>query len=393
MDMKGFFMVAIVLWSLSYYCKSQEQPMQLSRDEELEIENQLERLNKSSVKAIKTQNGDIYDCVDFYKQPAFDHPLLKNHNYDFQMMPSSRPKVMMNENKPPNNVQQVSIKSGFKDKICPYGTVPIKRTTKQDLIRTKLFTKSYSARISSPAPENASFHHAIVRTKSDPNKKYNGGGTSASYYTLYNVSSSQYTSGRIKIQNGVDSIQAGWTVNPTLYGDSETRVFIYFQAGEISCFNTRCPGFVLTGPRSIEDSYLNETHPGSFPVKEFKISIYRDQVSGNWWLEFSDIQIGYWPSIIFSDLKDLATYIEWGGETYSPIGQPGPPMGSGLFLKKDARYDAYCRALSTINEAYIQEDAKNTEKYSIDIDFYLVQDWGFVPEFRHVMTYGGPGPR
>ncbi|KAJ0883806.1 putative neprosin activation peptide [Helianthus annuus] len=25
------------------------------------------------------KDGDIVDCVDIYKQPAFDHPLLKNH--------------------------------------------------------------------------------------------------------------------------------------------------------------------------------------------------------------------------------------------------------------------------------------------------------------------------
>jgi hypothetical protein len=27
------------------------------------------------------QSGDVgeFDCVDIYKQPAFDHPLLKNH--------------------------------------------------------------------------------------------------------------------------------------------------------------------------------------------------------------------------------------------------------------------------------------------------------------------------
>ena len=30
---------------------------------------------------MQTKYGDIYDCVDFYKQPAFDHPLLKNHNF------------------------------------------------------------------------------------------------------------------------------------------------------------------------------------------------------------------------------------------------------------------------------------------------------------------------
>ncbi|KAG6520864.1 hypothetical protein ZIOFF_017926 [Zingiber officinale] len=34
---------------------------------------------KHSLKTIQTITGDLFDCVDMYKQPAFDHPLLKNH--------------------------------------------------------------------------------------------------------------------------------------------------------------------------------------------------------------------------------------------------------------------------------------------------------------------------
>ena len=28
---------------------------------------------------LQSEDGDIIDCVDIYKQPAFDHPSLKNH--------------------------------------------------------------------------------------------------------------------------------------------------------------------------------------------------------------------------------------------------------------------------------------------------------------------------
>ncbi|XP_062086561.1 uncharacterized protein LOC133792670 [Humulus lupulus] len=394
MDIRGFFIVAIVCAFL-YYCKAEEQPMKLSKDEVLEIENRLERLNKSSVKTIKVQSGDIYDCVDFYKQPAFDHPSLKNHNYNFQTKPSYRPKVMMNEKESPYWGRQVSLKSGFKGKSCPIGTVPIRRHTKEELVRAKLFTKTYSSRISPLAPEAEGFHHAIVRTKSNPNKKYNGASTSASFYTLDNVTGSQYTSGQMTIQNGDDSIRVGWTVNPTLYGDHKSRLFAFFKAGGLSCFNTMCPGFVIVRTDIPLDDVLPEKHPGGF-AWEYNFFVYRDRTTGNWWLELGiyNIPIGYWPSSIFSSgLKDLATYIDWGGETYSPVGQPGPPMGSGLFLKGDTRYDAYCRKLTTVNEAHDPEDAKNTEKVSIDIDFYLVQDWGFVGKSRRLMTYGGPGPR
>uniref|UniRef100_M1DLZ6 Neprosin activation peptide domain-containing protein n=1 Tax=Solanum tuberosum TaxID=4113 RepID=M1DLZ6_SOLTU len=49
--------------------------------EDIELEKQLKFLNKFTVKTIKTNYGDIYDCVDFYKQPAFDHRLLQSHTF------------------------------------------------------------------------------------------------------------------------------------------------------------------------------------------------------------------------------------------------------------------------------------------------------------------------
>jgi len=28
---------------------------------------------------LQSEDGDIIDCIDIYKQPAFDHPALRNH--------------------------------------------------------------------------------------------------------------------------------------------------------------------------------------------------------------------------------------------------------------------------------------------------------------------------
>ncbi|KAM7266310.1 hypothetical protein ACFE04_004207 [Oxalis oulophora] len=54
-----------------------------------EILDLLKRLNKPAIKSIKSSDGDIIDCVKIEDQPAFDHPLLKNHtieghNYTFR---------------------------------------------------------------------------------------------------------------------------------------------------------------------------------------------------------------------------------------------------------------------------------------------------------------------
>ncbi|GMH17620.1 hypothetical protein Nepgr_019461 [Nepenthes gracilis] len=39
----------------------------------------LDKPPKGTIKTIKWDNGDIFDCIDIYKQPAFEHPNLKNH--------------------------------------------------------------------------------------------------------------------------------------------------------------------------------------------------------------------------------------------------------------------------------------------------------------------------
>ncbi|XP_060178635.1 uncharacterized protein LOC132608875 [Lycium barbarum] len=61
----------------------------LSEQEDLKLWKKLKLLVKPPRRSIKIEYGDICDCVDFYEQPAFHHPLLKNHNYHPQMKPSS----------------------------------------------------------------------------------------------------------------------------------------------------------------------------------------------------------------------------------------------------------------------------------------------------------------
>ncbi|KAH7576089.1 hypothetical protein JRO89_XS02G0288400 [Xanthoceras sorbifolium] len=51
----------------------------ITREEELELEKEVQSLNKPPVKTFQLEEGDIIDCIDINKQPALDHPLLKNH--------------------------------------------------------------------------------------------------------------------------------------------------------------------------------------------------------------------------------------------------------------------------------------------------------------------------
>nr|XP_009609723.1 uncharacterized protein LOC104103515 [Nicotiana tomentosiformis] len=199
---------------------------------------------------------------------------------------------------------------------CPVGTVPIKRIDKDDLIRQRHI----------PPPEDITFDVQLA------------------------------------------------VVDPTLYGDTKTRLFIHFQAGNIHCFNILCPGFVLVNT---------------------KIPIDKDLVNGNWWLllEENYTQIGFWPQRIFTDLKSFATNVEWGGVVYSSSSVPGPPMGSGLFPIGNTGHEAYCRKITVLNDKGETIDEDKTTAYADNPNLYKVVDiphWQ-AAERQHFVLYGGPG--
>ncbi|GMH02549.1 hypothetical protein Nepgr_004388 [Nepenthes gracilis] len=155
---------------------------------------------------------------------------------------------------------------------------------------------------------------------------YKGVGATLSIYNL-TVDNSQYSTGAITIQNGVDTIQVGW------------------------------------------------------------MDIY----SGNWWLGVGPnaTLIGFWPKKIFTSLAEYGSSVACGGQVYSPPGQSNPPMGSGFRPKMDTRYDAFCAYFNIVNIAHEIEPVMDVEEYS-DYDTYKVKDWGVTKPMGHLVVYGGP---
>ncbi|POO01262.1 hypothetical protein TorRG33x02_030160 [Trema orientale] len=123
-----------------------------------------------------------------------------------------------------------------------------------------------------------------------------------------------------------------------------------------------------------------------------------DEANGNWWLEIgeNDTQIGFWPQRIFSGgLNDLATYLDWGGEAYSPPNESGlPQMGSGFILSGSVYEDSFCEQITTINEAHDPVDAGDTEvigNENVTLP-YGVRDYPDTGgDLRHLVSFGGPG--
>ncbi|CAL5415560.1 unnamed protein product [Camellia sinensis] len=312
----------------------------LTKEEDLELEEQLKHLNKPAVKTIQMKPTSLPN--------------------------RSRDQVSSKDSKP--------LHIGLKDGDCPVGTVPIRRTTKEDLIREKLASK-----IMTPADDTGGADYAIVETIVGPNK-YSGASAVLSVHQP-DVVGKQYSAGRMMIQNGPDSLQVGWRVDPSLFGD----------ARQAHCFNTNCPGFVIVNTDIPLGSVIGKVSiRGGIPV-EVEIYILQDLANGNWWLGVANTNVGFWPKrILDGGLANLASHAEWGGEVFSPPGTPKPAMGGGHFLIESTSYDAYFRSIA-LKSPSGGDINPQTYEFTSNRKLYDVKDEGNRGAyFGHVVLYGGP---
>ncbi|RDX81667.1 hypothetical protein CR513_37624, partial [Mucuna pruriens] len=344
--------IMLLLWVLFVSCA---RPRKLS-PLEIEIEAKLKLLNKPAVKSIKSEDGDIIDCVHIYKQPAFDHPALKNHTIktipDFLLESenSSRKEASKSESR----IFQTWQKSGS----CPKGTVPIRRIRKEDLLRAasldrfgqkppavfKDSTKGFHLNFFNPndskadSPENRTAANLVT-----VGYNYIGAEADINVWNPKVDLSDDFTTAQIwlKASNGPDfeSVEAGWMVNPKLHGDNKTRFFAYWTRDSyksIGCFDLTCSGFVQTGSEGALGASIEPPSSQHGQQYVLNVGMFWDD-SGNWWLKVNNnIAVGYWPAEILGNLKHSAIIVEWGGQVFSSQIKKQSPhtrteMGSGDF--------------------------------------------------------------
>ncbi|GAB4834383.1 hypothetical protein Ancab_032637 [Ancistrocladus abbreviatus] len=332
-----------------------------------------------------TEYGDIYDCVDFYKQPAFNHPLLKNHTFHPQMRPTFTPKRVRTEGLPGmNKIDLDMIK--LKDGGCPVGTVPIRRISKD----SQHFSRGANINAIQRPPGTI---FAIAQTKYNAGiRSYYGVGATISIYNPH-VRANQFTSAEIMIQSGPDMIEVGWTVNPGVYRDNYTRFFIYTIASGSHCFGSQC-GFISVRKDIPVDFPMSPISKRGGPIYVFQYLVYQDPNNGNWWLEIGEpsITLGFWPKRFFTTLAQSGSYVACGAEAFTPPGQPasGLEIGSGYTLYfKDPKWDAFCKNFVIVNEAHNIVDADGTESFASNKN-YDVKDAGVHKRLGHIVFFGGP---
>ncbi|KAG6404688.1 hypothetical protein SASPL_136941 [Salvia splendens] len=164
-----------------------------------------------------------------------------------------------------------------KGQLCPKGTVPVRRSSMQDVLRAKSL--------------------------------YNFGKKSAQFLPL----AATTTGGGAAVPNIAGN---GHEVSPEMYGDR----------------------FVQTNSRIAIGAAISPVSSIAGDQSDITILIWKDPKPGNWWLGFGDrTLVGYWPAELTTNLSDRATMVEWGGEVVNsrPNNQhTSTQMGSGRFGKR-----------------------------------------------------------
>ncbi|XP_074283349.1 protein neprosin-like [Silene latifolia] len=299
--------------------------------------------HKDAIKTIKTEYGDMYDCVDFYKQPSLDHPLLKNHNFHPEMRPTTVPKAQRGKEVSQKERELILDGMRLKDGGCPKGSVPIRRMPKHGAVRPPITSLHHLHHTNSSNYIRPGTFFAIAQTKNDIMKGHYGVGASISSYHPQLLSPVQYSSAEVIIKAARDSITVGTTVNPSVYKDNLTRFFVYTVVNGKPCFDGEC-GFIS----------VRTDIPPSFPIKDLttrggpifsqNMLVSHDPRNKNWWLEVNGEVIGFWSSQLFYGLANSGTYIACGGEVYYPGQKNAPEMGCGFKPQRRRRlkYVSYC---------------------------------------------------
>ncbi|KAK9070941.1 hypothetical protein SSX86_009509 [Deinandra increscens subsp. villosa] len=338
-------------------------------------------ISRHVIKTIRVKDGDIIDCVDIYKQPAFDHPVLKNHTIQMKsshLDPTKEtPRKMQN-----SNSTKVPSQPWLQHGSCPNGTIPFRRSSHNSdqanvHPRKVIVTPGHS------------FSVALTEGYS-----YSGAKGNIKVWNPYVESIGDYSSSQVMLRNGpwrsFETVHAGWAVNPIVYNDAKTRLFVDGMKNT-GCFDLTCPGFVQTSSEILLGGDI-----GYLYGSEISIQISKDPSTNNWWFRYNDKEVGYWPGEIFQLLKYQATLVQWGGEVYSPKVGTHPhtktAMGNGQFS------DFIFRNSGMISGMLIEANSHppmhpETLYVSSDewdcYDAYILDR--HVPE--PVFFYGGPGGR
>ncbi|XP_068655752.1 protein neprosin-like [Aristolochia californica] len=340
---------------------------------------------------IQTEYGDVFSCVDITKQPAFNHPLLKNNI--IQMRPNYIPKA-----KKTKASKHAAPEVPLPGAGCPFGTVPILIKKATQVRRTK--SPPRSGRRAIGEEDEQDFHWAVLST-----------GQGEFYGTQANINTwapkltdeNQFTTSQMWILSGpekqLNAVEAGWMVDPHRFGDHLARLFIFWTRdayNKTGCWNLDCPGFVQVNPKIPIGIAILPTSVYGGRQHEITLLVFQDPRRGDWWLAMGNDNklVGYWPKSLFTHLAKSASMVIWGGEVYKPKKAASPPMGSGHFAEEGYGKSCYMRQMGVVVKKNVIVDAPPDTSNATDVPrcFNVIDHGkGDDDDNGRFFFFGGPG--
>ncbi|KAM0924427.1 hypothetical protein ACQ4PT_004851 [Festuca glaucescens] len=287
------------------------------------------------IKTIQIEGGDIFYCIDVNLQPAFNHPLLKDHK--IQMEPSSFPVGMDVKSVSPHKVTQAQQPLV----ACPRGTIPILRNHIRDHISPKTIDEGSGEDKQQEAVGIDYGRDDIYGTRAiinvyEPKVKNNSEDHSTTSINIYSK------------PGLAEAIGAGYSVSPRLSGDSFARFHVSWD------------------PRT-----------------------------KNWWVIYGEenTPVGYWPSSLFNYIKDNGDTVFWGGHVSGPTASiDSPQIGSGHFASEGYGKAAFIKNIQLVdkNNKLFNPNNNKAVPGSSSSSKFTVNGYG-VDKYGLHTYYGGPG--
>ncbi|KAE8099985.1 hypothetical protein FH972_017924 [Carpinus fangiana] len=389
-------------------------------DDHAEVDQKLKLLNKPALKSIKSEDGDIIDCVDIYKQPAFDHPALRNHT--IQKKPNFSYKddeTSSTKNGSSSPAAALLSQTWQKSGSCPEGTIAVRRTRREDLLRAASLEHlgrdgpQQTSSASNTTHKSGRFVYINKETKVEI-REFAGHSSAYLITAGYNYIGASgfvnvwsprvellddYSSGQIWLRHGLESVEAGWMVNPKLFGDRRTRLFGRWTLDgyqKTGCINQFCAGFVQTSKRLALGAVIEPLSQRGGAQYDINIRMDHDATSGSWWLHVGDEVIGYWPGSILNYLRQSATVVQWGGDVYSKKVKGSKPhtataMGSGEWATGLWRFASYINKPRIVDYSLQVKYPEWVQSFAEELNCYSAYNYQKSLAFEPTFYFGGPG--
>ncbi|MEW2526444.1 neprosin family prolyl endopeptidase [Streptomyces sp. NPDC047071] len=360
-----------------------------------------------AVESYVETDGQVVDCIPEYAHPAArrwgglavapDQGPPEPTESDEPMTPDTRPPDIRSRDavSPPQHDVSAA-------RAAPAGTTPLYRTTLSALCRfPNLAASSAKERPLDLAGTEAPAAALGKRyATGEQNLPCLGGASRINVWSPFAAASNQSTFSQQWYYAGLEgpvlqTVECGWHVDITLYGDAAPHFFVFttrrnYEAGH-SFYNQAGQVFQpVSNPYVRPGAPLAVSQSGGTQV-EYKMGFYF--TNNAWWLYFDDHAIGCYPAAWFENgpMATNATRAKFGGEVGTLITQ-WPPMGSGRHASAGFRQAAYQR-VATVNPASggaahaTLSDAGSVSGpcYSLQITNNSGPDWG------SYLFFGGPG--